>query len=105
MDVSERLLVIAAGPQDDSGWGWRAELWQASARISAFRWLQWWREGGSSPTVVGEREIKDRDTREKVALALGLPRDAGWATIAKEPGWANVASQAGQADKANMHGS
>ena len=90
-----------AGAPDDSGWGWRTELWRASARISAFRWLQWWREGDAGHAEFGAREIKDRETREKVALALGLPRDAGWATIAKEPGWAKVASQVERADKAS----
>jgi hypothetical protein len=49
-----------AGPQslnqgddgdDEGSWGglhlgWRAELWQASARIAAFRTLRWWRERG-----------------------------------------------------------
>jgi hypothetical protein len=84
---------------------WRAELWQASARIATFRTLRWWRErgqpedgeggatgqqgqsGGGSSVGNGNdailKALRDREAREKKALALGLPKGSSWARIAE----------------------
>jgi aarF domain-containing kinase len=83
---------IGGGGTIEPGWQWRLGLWQASARISAFRAVRWWQEvsvltnDGNRAADKEHLSLQDKHQRELKAVSLGLPADSSWARIATEMG-------------------